>query len=239
MPLHIYLAESPASEQPRSGASEEEQQRIGRANMERIAGEVSETLRNRGRAMIVISEGFYVGSLGHVRDSFGHEKLGSSQMTACQKLVNYLNHVGLPVKGDARGNVPGTDQRHAIAYASTVDLDEAYGVGRKAAELAAAGASGFMATLLREPGPTYNIRYDRVPLADVAGSERTFPQSWIAECGADVTDDFVRYARPLVGDEMVTLPMVDGRQRMTRFEPIYADKKLPEYVPQADRIAAT
>ncbi|HVJ80873.1 MAG TPA: glycogen/starch synthase, partial [Planctomycetia bacterium] len=39
--------------------------------------------------------------------------------------------------GAARGNVPGTDQRHAIALASTVDLDEAYRAGQKAAELAA------------------------------------------------------------------------------------------------------
>ena len=53
--------------------------------------------------------------------------------------------------------------------------------------------------------------------------------------GYDVTDDFVRYARPLVGDDMITLPMIDGRQRMTRFKPIYAEQKLPKYIPQADR----
>ena len=29
--------------------------------------------------------------------------------------------------------------------------------------------------------------------------------------------------------------MIDGRQRMTRFEPLYADQKLEAYVPQADR----
>ncbi len=50
-----------------------------------------------------------------------------------------------------------------------------------------------------------------------------------------MTDDFVRYARPLVGDDMVRLPMIDGRQRMTRFAPIYAPQKLPKYIPQADR----
>ena len=76
---------------------------------------------------------------------------------------------------------------------------------------------------------------DKVPLELVANSERTFPAEWIAPGGLDVTDEFVRYARPLIGDDMVTLPLVDGRQRLTRFEPIYADKKLPDYVPQADR----
>ena len=57
----------------------------------------------------------------------------------------------------------------------------------------------------------------------------------ITENGYDVTDDFVRYAHPLVGDGMVRLPMIDGRQQMTRLKPIHADQKLPAYLPQADR----
>ena len=122
-----------------------------------------------------------------------------------------------------------------MAYASAVDLDEAYRVGQKAVELAAAGQSGQMATILRNSGPIYRVRYDKVPLAEVANSERAFPPHWIAPGGCDVTDDFVRYAKPLLGDEMIRLPIVDGRQRMTRFRPIYAEKKLSKYIPQADR----
>jgi len=184
---------------------------------------------------VVVSEGFDVGDLGAVRDAFGHTSFSASQLTVAQIVVNHLNQVGLAAKGSARGNVPGTDQRHSMAYASAVDLDEAYRAGQQAALLAARGESGYMATILREPGPIYNVRYDKVPLPEVAMSERTFPSQWIAPGGYDVTDDFVRYARPLIGDDMVSLPMVDGRQRMTRFEPIYADRKLAEYVPQADR----
>ena len=50
-----------------------------------------------------------------------------------------------------------------------------------------------------------------------------------------MTDDFVRYAKPLLGSDMITLPTIDGRQRMTRFQPIFAEQKLPKYIPQADR----
>ena len=184
---------------------------------------------------MVVSEGFDVGDLGDVKDSFGHTSFGSGRLLAAQAVVNYLNAAGLSARGAARANVPGTDQRHAMAYASPVDLDEAYGVGRTAVELAAAGQSGYMATILRNPGPVYSVRYDKVSLAEVANSERSFPAAWIAPGGCDVTDDFVRYARPLIGEEMVRLPLVDGRQRMTRFTPIYADQKLPKYVPQAYR----
>jgi 6-phosphofructokinase 1 len=142
----------------------------------------------------------------------------------------------------------GTDQRHSMVYASAVDLDEAYRVGQKAVELAASGQSGFMATILRDcPNfclskngtvpftSVYSVRYDQVPLLDVANSERKFPKSWIAPSGCDVTDDFVRYAKPLLGSDMISLPTIDGRQRMTRFEPIYAEQTLPKYTPQADR----
>jgi len=215
MPLQIYLAES-------------------QCTLEQLAERVNDQLRRNGRCLVVISEGFDVGDLGDVKDSFGHTAFGSTKQTVAQTVVNYLNGVGLAAKGAARGNVSGTDQRHAMPYASPVDLDESYYVGQKAAALAAAGESGYMATILRNPGP-YSVRYDKVPLQEVANSERTFPADWIAESGCDVTDDFLRYARPLVGNDMIGLPMVDGRQRLTRFEPVYAEKKLPAYQLEADR----
>jgi 6-phosphofructokinase 1 len=216
MPLQIYLAESPCT-------------------LEQMADQVNDELRESGRCMVVVSEGFNVGEIGEVRDSFGHVMFSSSQITVAQSVVNYLNKAGLAAKGAARCNVPGTDQRHAIAMASTVDLEEAYRSGRLAALLAAQGANGNMSTILRNEGPIYSVRYDRVPLAEVANSERTFPAEWIAKNGYDVTDDFIRYAKPLVGEGMVSMPMLDGRFRLTRFQPIYAEQKLSKYVPQADR----
>jgi 6-phosphofructokinase len=216
LPLQIYLAESPCS-------------------LEQLGDNVNTQLKKDGRCIVVISEGFDVGGVGEVKDSFGHTMFSSSQMTVAQVVVNYLNKVGLAAKGAARGNVPGTDQRHAMAYASTVDLEEAYRSGQMSALLAARGEGGFMSTILREPGPIYSAKYDKVPLEKVAAADRSFPKQWIAANGYDVTDDFVRYAKPLVGEDMVTLPMIDGRQRMTKFKPIYADQKLPKYAPQGDR----
>lgn len=216
MPLQIYLAESPCS-------------------LEQLADNVNDQLKRDGRCMVVISEGFNVGSIGEVKDSFGHTSFSSSETTVASVVVNYLNKRGLAAKGAARGNVSGTDQRHSMAYASTVDLEEAYRSGQKAALLAASGESGYMATILREPGSIYSAKYDKVPLEKVAAADRSFPSQWIAANGYDVTDDFVRYCRPLVGEDMTTLPMIDGRQRLTRFKKIHAEQKLPKYVPQADR----
>jgi len=202
-----------------------------------LADAVNDMLRQRGRCLLVVSEGFPVPEeqLGVLRDAFGHVMFSSSQMTVERIVVNYLNQVGLAARGAARGNVPGTDQRHSMIYASTVDLEEAYKVGQKAVLVALEDGSGYMATILREPGPIYNVRYDKVELELVAGSERTFPEAWIAPNRLDVTDDFVRYARPLIGDDWPSIPLVDGRQRFARLRPIFADRKLPPYVPQAHR----
>ena len=62
MPLQIYLAESPCT-------------------LEQLADQVNDQLRQRGRCLVVISEGFDVGELGEVKDSFGHTSFSSSQMT--------------------------------------------------------------------------------------------------------------------------------------------------------------
>lgn len=218
MPLQIYLAESPCS-------------------IEQLTDNVNDQLKRDGRCMVVISEGFNVGSLGERKDSFGHVQFSSSETTVAQLVVNHLNKVGLKAKGSARGNVPGTDQRHSMAYASTVDLDEAYHAGEMAATLAATGQTGYMATILRKPGPIYNVYYDKAPLAEVANSERKFPKQWITAAGNDVTDEFIRYAKPLVGEGMLSLPMIDGRQRLARLEKKYASQKLTPYIPQADRTA--
>ena len=216
MPLLIYLAESPCS-------------------LDELTEQVRAKVKEAERCIVVISEGFNVGDVGAVKDSFGHTEFGASRTTVAQIVVNYLNQKGLPAKGTARGNIPGTDQRHSMAYASPIDLDEAYRLGQKAMELAATGQGGFMSTILREPGFIYSVRYDKVPLELVANSERTFPAHWILPSGSDVSTDFLRYAAPLVGEDMLSLPMIGGRQRITRLEPIYADKKLPEYIPEADR----
>lgn len=204
-------------------------------SMPALADAVNDMLVNRGRCLLVISEGFDAGDLGATKDSFGHTQFSASETTVAQAVINYLNKAGLKARGSARGNVPGTDQRHNMIYASTVDLEEAYRVGQKAAQLAAEEGSGFMSTILREPGAIYNVRYDKVPLELVANSERSFPAEWITEGGLDVTDEFIAYARPLIGEGWPSIPMVNGLQRFARLQSIFAETKMPAYVPQAAR----
>ncbi len=190
-------------------------------NLESITQSVNETLRQAGRCMVVITEGANVGDVGILRDSFGHAQFSASQTTAAHLLMNYLNGVDrcdaegraqgrLAAPGIARVDVPGTLQRRDISRASSVDLEEAYQVGVHAGELALKGQGGVMSTILRKPGKRYAVEYGEVPLQAVANAERSFPAEWIAPGKTDVTDGFVRWAMPLIGDPLPRMARLKG-----------------------------
>ena len=213
MPLQIYMPESELT-------------------LDQLADNVNDELKRSGRCIVALSEGFDVGDIGAKHDSFGHVEFGASDLTAQQAVVSYLNKKGLSSRGMARGNVPGTDQRSTSSFASVVDIEEAYQVGRHAVKVALTDGNGWMSTILRKPGDAYEVYYDKVPLEKVANSERTFPKEWLSDNKIDVTDDFLKYAQPLIGDEWPDIPLENGIQRFARFEPIFAEKKCSEYQPE-------
>jgi len=200
-----------------------------------LTDRVNDQLVRDGRVIVVVSEGFDVGDVGEVKDAFGHTEFSSSRSTAQQLVVNHLNRVGLKARGAARGQIAGTDQRDTMIYASAVDLDEAHKVGLNAVNIAVEDGSGYMSTIVRLPGPLYRADFGKVPLTVVANSERHFPRDWIAPNQVDVTDDFVKYARPLIGEDWVSVPLVNGIQRFSRLSPLFAERKLVPYVPQGQR----
>ncbi|HBP37923.1 MAG TPA: 6-phosphofructokinase [Clostridiales bacterium] len=212
MPLQLYFAESGH-------------------NLESLTENVNRELQRSGRCIVVVNEGFDVGHIGAARDGFGHIEYGASRQTAAQAVVNHLNQAGLKARGQATGQVPGVLQRSTSAYRSVVDIEEAYAVGAHAVEISGQAGTGWMATILREPGSGYRVRYDQVSLRTVANSERFLPAHWISADRLDVTDDFLRYAQPLIGDRWPEMPLENGLQRFARLEIRLVPGKLAKYVP--------
>jgi len=216
MPLQIYMAESPH-------------------NLESLAENVNRQLRKSARCIVVVSEGLDVGNLGEALDGFGHVEYGASETTVAQVVTNYLNRVGLKARGQATGQLPGVIQRSTSIFASKVDIAEAYEIGKKAVEIGVKEGTGWMATILRKPGTAYVPFLDKVPLPMLANSVRRIPSSWITEDGLDVTDDFVCYAKPLIGDGWPEIAIEDGLQRFARFDVRFIEKKLPPFLPMRFR----
>jgi 6-phosphofructokinase 1 len=101
-----------------------------------------------------------------------------------------------------------------MAYASSTDLEEAYLAGRMAVKYALQGESDCMVTLIREPGDSYRCCTGLAPLAKVAKALKTLPDEYINLEGNFVTEAFLEYARPLIGEPLPTY----GRLRQVPVE---------------------
>jgi len=125
-------------------------------------------------------------------DRFGHAQLGGVSAVLCDLIATEL-------KIKARFDKPGTIQRVSSVLASPVDMDEASRVGQTAVREAVAGKTGFMVSIVREPGPQYRSTLGLVPLERVANAVRQVPDEFIAPAGNDVTPAYLSYIRPLIG----------------------------------------
>ena len=71
--------------------------------------------------------------------------------------------------------------------------------------------AGGSIAIRRKKGRKYAVTFDVVPLASVAKETKSMPDAFIAENGHDVTDAFLAYARPLVG-ELPVKAMLKGME---------------------------
>jgi ATP-dependent phosphofructokinase / diphosphate-dependent phosphofructokinase len=216
MPLQLYMAET-------------------HHTLASLHENVNQELRRSGRCIVVVNEGFDVGGVGERHDGFGHIEYGASRTTAAQEVVNYLNEKGLAARGQATGQLPGVIQRSVSTQASKVDIAEAREVAVHAVHTGMRDGTGWMATILRKPGSAYSAYYDKVPLEKVANSSRFLPQGWITKDGLDVTDDFIKYAAPLIGDGSPSIPLEGGLQRFARLDIRFVPTKCRAYTPMRFR----
>jgi 6-phosphofructokinase 1 len=184
---------------------------------EAFLADVEAVYAKLGRCQIAVSEG--------IRDAEGEEigpKLmrgpgevdahGNVQLSGSGALGDGLADLvktGLTPKGGkaprVRADTFGYLQR-CWPYTSPVDAQEARGVGRFAAELAARGDASASAIIRRVSNApdAYRSAFARADLASVARRTRHVPAEFIAGVN-DVSAAFDAYCRPLVGD----LPKVE------------------------------
>jgi len=204
-------------------------------SLEEITDKVSDMLKQHGRCIVVVNAGHEFEPMGGV-DAFGHpDGLTANGRTQGLCLTSYLNSKNLSKYGPAVCNGWGLEQRMVSALASKVDREEAFLVGRHAVEIALKEGTGWMSSIERKPGDIYQAYYDKVALDVIANSIREVPNDWITEDGFDVTDEFVKYAKPLIGDEWAEVPLENGVQRFARFKKIFVEKRCKEYVPMMYR----
>jgi 6-phosphofructokinase 1 len=62
----------------------------------------------------------------------------------------------------------------------------------------------------------------------VADKTKYVPREWVNEAGNGVTEEFIKYAKPLIQGREVALPT--GIPNFPRLQKHFIEPKLPEYV---------
>ena len=139
-------------------------------------------------------------------NSVGTDTFGHKMLAGCGKYLENLVRDRLGVK--ARSIELNVSQRCSASLLSDTDRQEAVTAGIFGVQAALKGETGKMVSFIRQETPdgVYQMKCGLEDVNQICNEEKTVPLSWITEDGSDVTEDFIRYARPLIQGN-VALPM--------------------------------
>ena len=168
--------------------------------LNKVMDHIQSMVREHDRAMVILSEGYDVGDIGERYDLRGQIMYGTSHTAAAQLLVNHCADIGI----QARAFIPGFDQRSDITFVSGLDLIMACGVGRQAVERLHAGQTNFLSSISK--GTTTTSKLGAIPFSEIGDYSRNLHSRWIDNGSYDVTDEYVAYVEPLIGDVPIQIP---------------------------------
>lgn len=179
LPHLIYLPEHPFNEQE-------------------FLDQVHAVVKRLGYALVVVGEGIkdeHGNCIGN--RPFADIKTGSRVFGGAAAYL--ADRVSRVLKIRVRAQDLGMVQRSFACMRSEVDELEAYLIGRAAVKAALAGLSGRMVNIkgIFTPG---DVQYYALPLIEVGGREKTVPAHYYDVANRRVTDEFIRWLKPLVGN---------------------------------------
>ena len=89
---------------------------------------------------------------------------------------------------------------------------EAFECGAASVKAGDEGDSGMMAVMVRTSDDPYKITTDIKDVHKIANEVKLVPRDWVNKDGDYVTDEFVKYVRPLIQGDMDPIT-VDGIPR--------------------------
>ena len=165
--------------------------------------DVRQALKKSKNVVVAVSEGIrdekgvYISAKEAVADKFGH-----MQLSGVGKVLENIVKRELHIK--VRSVELSILQRCAGHITSAQDLKESAELGEMAVKLTEEGRTGFMTAIRRISDEPYRYEVCQASLKEIANKERNVPREWINEAGNDVTEDMLRYIRPLIAGETGT-----------------------------------
>ena len=181
-------------------------------SVETFVRDVKAAMKKYGRCVVAVSEGIRGKDgvpLGAKLADGEKDSHGNVQMSGTGALGDFLARELKARAGirRVRADTFGYLQRSFPGVQSASDLDEAMRAGAAAviAALKAAGGDPDYPTkgtigLVRGKEKKYTMYYEALPAAAAAKFTKSVPKAFIARNGHDVTEAFLAYARPIVGE---------------------------------------
>ncbi|MBQ4527411.1 MAG: 6-phosphofructokinase [Clostridia bacterium] len=169
---------------------------------ERFLYDIRQKLLTRDTVIIAVSEGIKYAngkcvaedSQSSAVDMFGHGQLGG----VGKKLELLVKkRLGIKVRS-VELNIP---QRCAAHNASMTDITEAFNCGAAAVDAAFDGENGKMIVMKRTDKKRYDVIYTTSDINSIANNEKIVPDEFISSNGNDITEEFIKYAAPLIQGE--------------------------------------
>lgn len=169
---------------------------------ERFLADVNEKLKAKNTVIVAVSEGIKTGDGKYVCESVASgavDNFGHKYLSGAGKVLETLIRERLGVK--ARAVELNVLQRCAGHLKSERDVTETYKNGEDAFYAAYSGVTGMMVGYERISDEPYEVKNTPADIENAANTEKKVPIEWITPEGNDVTDEFLRYARPLIEGE--------------------------------------
>lgn len=179
-------------------------------NQEDFLEKVKKALETTPNLVVCVSEGINDGNgtfICEFASDVGVDTFGHKMLTGSGKYLENLIKEKLGVK--VRSVELNVSQRCSSSCLSKTDLDEADHSGAFAVNAALNGETGKIISFVRTNTSPYELSFSTADVNIICNQEKAVPLSWITKDGSDVTDEFIRYAAPLIQGS-VDVPTENG-----------------------------
>ena len=165
-------------------------------NIKGFLDKAKKTYKEKGRCLIIVSEGIrdkdgnLVASSSAYEDEFQHQQVGgvSSYLSALLEKEGIKSRaIELSVLNRASSFLP-----------SLTDIKEAKEVAAYALGEALKGKTASMACIKRKEGNEYQVEYTTLPIEEIANKVVYLPRHFINEAGDNITNAYIPYCAPLI-----------------------------------------
>ena len=171
-------------------------------SVDKFVADLKEVMKKSKNVIVALSEGTVIEQSGKAFsgegdeiDAFGHKQLAGNGRILERVLKDELKYKSRYIELNLI-------QRCASHCMSETDIMESLELGRVAVRIGLEGQTGKMARLTRVSDKPYKVEYSSVDIKEVANLEKKVPSEWINEAHNGVTEEMIRYLRPLVQGEM-------------------------------------